>query len=139
GKEEMIEKMTQALVLIAKQAEELEQRAEQLKVVHKNFSGYLTALQGIQPKQWTAGEAAKELNRGQAILEEARSEYQKAMARFSIEEPEIHEGVEEAEEAECGRDFGYWLRAGFAFTLPLQGIGWMGLVVWVWWLLTQKP
>lgn len=139
GKTEMVEKLTQALSLIARQTEELEQRAEQLRVVHKNFSSFLTNLQSLHPKQWTATEAAKELSRGQAILDEARSEYQRALARFSIEEPELHEAtVQESSEEQDVRDFAYWLRVGFAFTLPMQVIGWIGIIVWIWWFLSQS-
>ena len=34
------------------------------------------------------------------------------------------------------RGFLYWLKSGFAFTLPIQVLGVIGLLVWVWSILS---
>jgi predicted RNase H-like nuclease (RuvC/YqgF family) len=138
GKNEMMEKLGRALTSIHRETEEIQQRLEQLRVIQRNFSEHLAQLETIQPRSWSAAEAGRELTKGQAALDEARSEYNKASARLSIEAPESATAAEllEYEEEVGPKDFLYWLKSGFAFTLPLQVLALLGLLVWIWSLLS---
>jgi len=133
GRVELVEKLTRALNVITRETEESQQRLEQLRVVHRSFAEHLTVLEALQPRQWTAAEAPRELSKGQAALEEARSDYTKAQARMAIEAPDSQSAAEMLEyEEETEKDFTYWLKSGVAFTLPLQILGLLGLIVWIW-------
>lgn len=140
GKEEMLDKLTRALAAITKETEEIQQRQEQLRVIQRSFSDHLHVLEALQPRGWTAAEAARELAKGQGFLDEARSDYNRAQARLAVEAPDSAATAEmlEYEEEIPAKDFIYWLKSGFAFTLPLQVLGLAGLVVWIFQLLTAK-
>lgn len=140
GRADMVEKLRKALTVITREIEEGQQRVEHMRVVSRNFSEHLAHLESLQPKIWTAGEAPKELAKGQTLLDEARSEYTKAQARIAIEDPESEAAAEMMayEDEDMGeKDFLYWLKSGLAFTLPLQILGILGLLIWVWSLLVS--
>lgn len=140
GKEEMLEKLSHSLDVIAKEYEELQQRQEQLRVIQRNFTDHLHTLENLHPRSWTVSEASRELAKGQGFLEEARSDFNRAQARLAIEAPHSSTTAEmlEYEEETTTKDFTYWLKSGFAFTLPLQILGLAGILVWVFQILASR-
>lgn len=140
GKEEMMEKLSRSLDAIAKETEEIQQRQEQLRLIQRNFTEHLHTLEALHPRGWTAAEASRELAKAQGFLDEARSDFNRAQARLAIEAPDSATTAEmmEFEEEETSKDFAYWLKSGFAFTLPLQILGLGGIIVWIFQLLTAR-
>lgn len=140
GKNELVGKLSNALALIEREMEDAQQRLEHLKIVNKDFADHLSVLESIHPRSWSSSEVGKELGRSQAAIDEARTEYNKAKARLSFELPaasDLEDGEEYEQEYEA-KDFAYWLKSGFAFTLPLQIFAAFGLILWVWSLLAAK-
>lgn len=135
GRTSLVEKLERALTAIQRETEENNQRLEQLQVIGRNFRDHLRVLQEITPHSWTASEAPKELSKGTAALEEAKADFSKAQARLMIEAPDSPTASEigelDYEEAGVEHGFGYWLKSGFAFTLPLQILGLLALIVWM--------
>lgn len=135
GKAAILEKLERALSVIQRETEENNQRLEQLQIIGRTFRDHLHVLQEIHPHSWTASEAPKELSKGTAALEEARADFTKAQARLLIEAPDSATAAEigemDYEEGAADQGFGYWLKSGFAFTLPLQILGLLALVVWL--------
>ncbi len=133
GRRDLGDKFTRALVVIQRETDQCIKRLELLKAVHEDFAVRLQELEAIDPSSWPAAEMNKELSRALSTVEDARSEFTKAYARIAPPEESAagsavfdDEGPGPAE----GHTFTYWLMAGFAFTLPLFGLGLLGLVLW---------
>lgn len=131
GRAEMVDKFTASLVHIQRETDQTLKRLEILKNVQENFSSYLQELEAINPKDWTPSELTKELSKALGAVEDARSVYVKAQAQVAADEDLPSSGSPyEGEIVAGGRSFGYWLMAGFAFTLPLSALGLIGLLFW---------
>jgi len=133
GRAEMVGKFTSSLVHIQRETDQTLKRLEILKNVQSNFSTYLQELEAINPQEWTQADLNKELSKALGAVEDARSVYVKAQAQVAAEE-DIATGPGaspyEGETFGGGHSFGYWLMAGFAFTLPLSALGVIGLLFW---------
>lgn len=140
GRGDMMDKLTRSLVTVQREADETQKRLEQLHAIHNSFTQHLRFIESINPKAWTAAELPKELSKALSAVEDARSEYVKAQAKIAVEAP-IDPSNPGAYEQEYGyveeKGVVYWLKSGFAFTLPLQIIGVLGLLIWIWSL--SKP
>lgn len=129
GKTEMIEHFTRALVVLERQIYDAQKRVEQLRSINESFIQHLAILEGINPKSWENTDINKELNRALSAVDDARTEYNRSRAVISAETNEdVLDGTSAG--AESGayydaptRDFGYWLKSGVAFTLPLLVVG----------------
>lgn len=141
GRGEMLDKLTRSLGTVQRETEEAQKRLEQLNSIHNSFTQHLRYIESINPRVWGANELPKELSKAISAVEDARSDYTKAQAKISIEAPD--EAVPVGYEADYGpvddRGFGYWLRSGFAFTLPLLGFGVFALICWLWVALSTSP
>jgi chromosome segregation ATPase len=139
GRSEMADKLTRSLVTVQREAEEAQKRLEQLNAIHNSFTQHLRYIEAINPKTWGAVDLPKELSKALSAVEDARVEYMKAQAKIAVEgSPDIPApvGLTGAFEQEYAyteeRGFKYWIKSGFAFTLPLQIIGLLGLIIWAW-------
>jgi DNA repair exonuclease SbcCD ATPase subunit len=128
GRAEMVDKFTSSLVQIQRETDETLKRLEILKNIQSSFSTYLQELEAINPKEWTPEELTKELSKALGTVEDARSVYTKAQAQIAVESLSGPSAIE-GEASEGIQGFGYWLMAGFAFTLPLVILGLVGLVL----------
>jgi chromosome segregation ATPase len=130
GRSEMVDKFTGSLVQIQRETDQTLKRLEILKNVQSSFTTYLHELEAINPKEWAPAELNKELSKALGAVEDARSVYVKAQAQVAADE-EISSGPSPFEgDGGTGHSFGYWLMAGFAFTLPLFALGLLGLLLW---------
>jgi chromosome segregation ATPase len=129
GRAEMVDKFTSSLVHIQRETDQTLKRLEILKNVQSSFSTYLNELEAINPKDWAPAELNKELSKALGAIEDARSVYTKAQAQVAADE-EIASAASPFESEGGGQGFGYWLMAGFAFTLPLTASGLIGLLLW---------
>jgi len=142
GRADMLDKLTRSLGTVQRESEEAQKRIEQLHAIHNSFTQHLRYIDSINPKLWGANELPKELSKAISAVEDARADYAKAQAKIAVDAP-----AESAQatnyDAEYGpveeRDFGYWLKSGFAFTLPLQLISLVALLVWLWTVLSAAP
>lgn len=137
GKTEMTEKFTRALVVLERETYETQKRVEQLRSIHESFSQHLGVLEGINPKNWENSDINKELNKALSAVDDARAEYTQSRSRINAES---HEDVLEPGSGSGGdaysayaeapdKNFMYWLKSGFAFTLPLLILGLIILLV----------
>lgn len=130
GRSEMVDKFTSSLVQVQRETDQTLKRLEILKNVQDSFTSYLHELEAINPKDWSPADLQKELSRALGTVEDARSVYVKAQAQVAPDEEVVGPSPYDGEFAGAGHGFGYWLVAGFAFTLPLTAIGLLGLVLW---------
>jgi hypothetical protein len=139
GRSEMVDKLTRSLVTVQREAEEAQKRLEQLNSIHNSFTQHLRYIEAINPKTWGAVDLPKELSKALSAVEDARVEFMKAQAKIAVEgSPDVPAPttLPSSFEQDYGyaeeRGFKYWMKSGFAFTLPLQIIALLGLAVWVW-------
>jgi chromosome segregation ATPase len=131
GRAEMVDKFTSSLVQIQRETDYTLKRLEILKNVQESFTSYLHELEAIDPKEWSPAELNKELSKALGMVEDARSVYVKAQAQVAADGEPVGPSPFDGESLSSGgHSFGYWLMAGFAFTLPLFALGLLGLLLW---------
>ena len=139
GRTEMVEKFTRSLVVLDRENYDAKKRVETLNSIHEAFTQHLDVLDAINPKSWEGLDMAKELTKALSAVDDARAEYSRSLPKIS---PERDGASPEALSAGAGgihsdygetaaKDFAYWLKAGFAFTLPLFAIGLLLVIVLV--------
>jgi DNA repair exonuclease SbcCD ATPase subunit len=136
GKADIVEKLTRSLGIIERQSYETQKRYEQLNATRESFLQHLGTLEALDSRNWDKANLAKELPRALGLIDEARADYAKGRSRLNAEAPVevIREEGEPDEAASAEGTFLYWLKAGFAFTLPLLILGVIFLVI----MLTQS-
>lgn len=129
GRAEMVEKFTRALVVVERETYEAEKRVEQLRAINESFGQHLAILDAINPKSWDQSDINKELNKALSAVDDARSEYARSRSKITAETSDGSEDavlVSDAYQVAAGEEektFGYWLKSGFAFTLPILVLG----------------
>lgn len=137
GRAEMVEKFTRSLVVLERENYDAQKRVETLHGIHEAFSQHLDTLDAINPKSWEGLDMGKELTKALSAVDDARTEYTRSLPRISPD----RDGADALRAGGGGalldsgepaaKDFAYWLKAGFAFTLPLFAIGVLLVIVLV--------
>ena len=138
GKAEMVERFTRAIVVLERENYDAGKRVELLNAIHDSFNTHLEVLDSLNPKAWEGLDINKELTKALSAVDDARAEYARSLPKISpAKETEGSDSVAASVgyQAEYSaveqKDFIYWLKAGFAFTLPLFGLGVILIVVLV--------
>ena len=135
GRTEMLDKLTRALVVVQREIEESQKRVEQMHTIYNSFTQHLQQIDSINSRGWLPQDLPRELSKALSSVEDARSEYIKAQAKLSVDTSgEVSLPMQEMDYqlAEEERGFSYWLKSGFAFTLPIQAIALVALLVYIW-------
>lgn len=127
GRNDLLEKLTRALVIVERQSTEAHKRVEQLQATGESFAAHLQSLEGINAKSWASADMQRELSRALGMVDHARTEYNQQKGRLLTEpvdgSTESGETADERYEELFGKaedhSFLHWLKIGFAFTLPL--------------------
>jgi len=141
GRSDMLDKLTRALVVVQRETEESQKRVEQMHAIYASFNQHLRQLEDINARSWNPQDLPRELSKALSSVEDARAEYIKSQAKLSVDtSSEITPSsmMESDYPVEEERSFVYWLRSGFAFTLPLQVIAVVSLLVYIWSATTAK-
>jgi DNA repair exonuclease SbcCD ATPase subunit len=127
GRREMIERLNQSLITLEKDEIRTEQLRDLLADTRQRFKSMLDDIEGIRTDDWEDERISEELAKALAIISDSRIEYNKALAkvqaamgddsRATQTKPVVFEESYARYPVEHG--FGYWLKAGIAFTLPL--------------------
>ena len=149
GRAEATDRLTKATAMLQREMFEAQKRLDQCGHVRERFDHHLETLEAIRPDEWSRDDMGNELSHALAAIQEARNEYTSEMARIGalvdMAAPEavaaplpVEVAVEIDEMATAAaasaepsvaaapaelRDFMYWLKSGFAFTLPLLIFG----------------
>ena len=139
GRTEMAEKLNRSIAMLDRETYEAQKRVEQLLVIKDSFHQHLDVVDSLNPEQWNPKELQHDLTRALGIIEDAREEYHKSMARVQMLTNAHHGGVPatpavsvagQSREAPSSRSAGLpveisrsafrtWAFCGAAFTLPL--------------------
>jgi len=135
GKSEFVDKLTRALVVVEREAFEATKRVELLETIRSSFAQHLGTLEAINPKGWEGLDIKTELTRALAAVDDARAEFGKSFPKVSVaasaagQDDDDHAPSYQHEQSVPTNDFVYWLKIGFAFSIPLIVFGLILLIV----------
>src|SRR6267378_720589 len=75
GRTEMTDKLTRSLVVLEREAYEVQRRLEQLRSARESFAQHLELIEAIDPSSWDPSALHKELSRALSTVDDARTEY----------------------------------------------------------------
>ncbi len=141
GRRELKSCLGESLVRMEKERLRAERLTQLLDETRRLFRERLDEVSALNEDSWDDENLLNELNQSLGLLENVRSDFNKAMAKIEAVQPgeggpSVRPAVFEEASAETvggARGFSYWLRAGLAFTLPLMvllavlAVIWMGL------------
>lgn len=147
GRRELKERLDESLARMEKDQLQAERFAQTLDELRRALRARLDEVVALNDAEWTDDHLLEELNQSLATLEDVRSDYNKAMAKLEAVRPQGTAGAPAAARPltfaagpgsapENAPGFGYWLRAGWAFTLPLMVLlvalvlAWMAFDYW---------
>lgn len=131
GRSEMVDRFTRAAVVLEREIYDAQRRVEQLQAINESFNQHHQYIESISPRNWEGLDINKELAKALGAVDDARAEYNKSLPKISPENDTSHGDPAAAsagfqidyKAAASEKDFLYWLKAGFAFTLPLLALG----------------
>ncbi len=131
GRTDMVERLTRSLVVLDREMFEAQKRVELLREIQEAFVQHLQVLESINPKTWEGSDINRELSKALSAVDDARAEFSKSLPKIQEEAAtaELAHHEEGAYAPVAEHDFGYWLKSGFAFTLPLLVLGFGFLVI----------
>jgi hypothetical protein len=127
SKTDIMKKLEQGIILIQKEEVQARRMLELLSETLTRFKNSLEELREIEEQAWSDENFHVELNRAMVRVDIARTDYQKALAR--IDAMSWHKAAagrkqsdlinEVSRELSKEKSFGFWVKVGFAMTLPL--------------------
>ena len=128
GRHEMIEKFSRSLVRLERELYHCQKAIEEITSARDVYQRHLDLLRALQPESWNRSNLDAELDRAIGAIEDAEDEFNKTSRRLASTLPGEAGALETASSSDAlPKDFQSWLRAGFAFTLPVTSL----LVLWI--------
>ncbi len=127
AKGEIMEQLGRSLLHLERDELQANRYAELMSVMRDRFKDTLEELRGINEAGWSKDAFQTELNKAVVLVEEARSIYRRGIAKVDAENwHQVQEGTAQPavlarSEGHGGlpRRFGFWFRAGLAFSIPM--------------------
>jgi hypothetical protein len=130
GRAELHEKLSGLLVTLERASAEAQRQLEVLLQSRDDISRHYRALSAIVIEDWNAPGEVEQADHALAVINDARADFERVNARIAFcysDGPSAAATPGPAPGA--NHDFHYWLRSGFAFTLPLLALGLLALVL----------
>ncbi len=133
GRTEMQEKLSRSLVMLERESSEAQQKLEHFLYAKQELARHYEALKALQPEEWNRTDLLDQLSRALAVIEDGRADHERLMARLT---PLLPQAKPEPQPPAplagfTKREFRYWLRCGFAFTLPVMVLGLIALLIFL--------
>lgn len=127
GKREIVDQIKRSLVNLERKEVDAQRMVELLGATRGRFKEVLAAVEALKEEGWPEDRIREELNKSLGVVEQARLEYNKCMAKIDAAKPEapvMPSGqparmYDEHALAEDEKGFSHWFKIGFAVTLPL--------------------
>jgi DNA repair exonuclease SbcCD ATPase subunit len=132
GRGEVTEQLNRLLSTLDHEATEAQRLAEDCGAAHEKLEGHLASINSLHPESWSRADRKAELARALSYIEAAEDEIDLAQplvngigkkGLFSSKAP-ARSGVPYQQ-----GNFLYWLKSGFAFSLPLVGFAIIAVVL----------
>lgn len=143
GRRELKDRLNESLVWMEKERLQADRLAHLLDETRRTFRERLDDVNGLKEEDWEDAHLLDELNKALVLLENVRTDYNQALGKIDAIRSQANQDpatmsrmVVDSDRtgvAAGAQGFGYWLRAGMAFTLPLMlllallGVVWMVL------------
>lgn len=131
GRADLVEKLARSLAVLDREIADSHKRSDLLQGIRESFGQHLDILDAIDAKNWNPSDLHRELTKALGAVDDARNDFVRAFPKISPDRTEGDEGDPGQVESPLGKDFIYWLQSGFAFTLPLLGLGIILIIVLV--------
>ncbi len=126
SKKDIIENLSRNIILMEKDEVLANRMVELLSASRARFRDMLAEIRDIKEENWGNADFEEELDRALALIESARMEYSRAIAKIDAESWQKGGGqaqLSTLEEAGRGslanKGFGFWVKVGIAVSLPL--------------------
>jgi len=128
GKREILDHLKRSLVGLERREVESQRTLELLGSTRNRFRELLDDIESIKDESWPEDRVRDELGKSLVIIEEARSEYNKAMAKVEAGKSDAPANASNSQAVlfeerfqgnEEEKSFSYWVRIGMAVSLPL--------------------
>ena len=131
GRAEMHEKLSRTLVTLERTCAESQRRLELLLQARDDLSRHYRVLSNVVIDDWNAPGVVEQADHALAIINDARIDFDRTMNRVgeAADEDDPPASARQPDSAAPAHDFRYWLRSGFAFTLPLVTLGLVALLI----------
>ena len=127
GKRDIVDKLDRAIGRIERQEGRVTRLQELLSVMRARFQDTLSEVRGLNEENWPEDRFEMELNKALVVVEDARTVYRKGLAKIDAANWERADADSVAalrrelpQMDGVPRGFLFWLKAGFAFCLPLS-------------------
>ncbi len=140
SKKEIIENLSRNIILMEKDEVRANRMVELLSTSRSRFKDMLAEIRDIQEDSWSEDVFEEELDKAQALIESARMEYSKAIAKIDAESwQKSSDGktqlatIEDATRGSiANKSFLFWLKVGLAFSLPIIFVMLLLFAAFVW-------
>jgi hypothetical protein len=130
GRAELHEKLSGMLVSLERMSGEAQRQLEVLLQSRDDLSRHYRALNAILIEDWNAPGVVEQADHALAVINDARADFERVCARTTFSQTAASDATPMSVAATTSvQDFRYWLRSGFAFTLPLLVLGVVALVL----------
>ena len=128
GRKDMMARLRESIVTLEKDEIKADTYTQLLVSTRRNFKVRLDDIDALNEDAWDEGEIREELNNAITIIDSSRVEYNKALTRIEAARhvdtdderpPPVFHEQERVQRQDVDRPFGYWIKIGFAASLPL--------------------
>jgi len=136
GRASVCEALNKHLTSLDREATEAQRIAEDCGAAHEKLEGHLANINALRPESWSRADRKAELARAMGYIEAAEDEIDNVAPVLggSSSKKNFFKGITSAaRNASSGGpaqgEFTYWLKSGFAFSLPFVGFALIGALI----------
>lgn len=134
GRTDVCEALHRHLATLDREATEAQRIAEDCGAAHERLESHLASIEALRPESWSRADRKAELARAIGYIEAAEDEIDNLSPLLgSFGKKKIFKGNSSPSRSlPAGLtqgDFIYWLKSGFAFSLPLVGFALIGALI----------
>ena len=138
GRTEVCESLQKHLTTLDREATEAQRIAEDCGAAHERLESHLASIEALRPETWSRADRKAELARAIGYIEAAEDEIDNLaplLGSFGGKKSPFQKSKSSSASsrglpAGLGQgDFMYWLKSGFAFSLPLVGFALIGALI----------
>ena len=125
GRAEVCDDLNRYLSILERESAEAQRRAADFSAAHERLESHLANINTLRPELWTRADRKAELARALGYIEAAEDEIDAVLPLVEGGAPKssLFKGKIPSfpRAPESRADFFYWLKSGFAFSLPFVG------------------
>ncbi|MFT5467678.1 MAG: hypothetical protein ACI8UO_002785 [Verrucomicrobiales bacterium] len=140
GRTDIVEKLTCASTEFEHEARALQLRADAMEEASQSFRRHLAAVERIRPEDWPRKDVHAGLDQALEVISEASIEFESETRRVEALGGSATANPTRKKSGKAGvvgsilgsnseQSFFYWMRSGFAFTLPVIVLGLIALIL----------